>query len=342
MDLGRANLQNADLTQAQFLGCDLWAADFRGADLRGAYFHRSQLTEASFVGAKLDETSFLDSILDSANFEESDVRKVDFRRTYLRRANFTNSDLRGSLLTQADLTSAKIGGARFDDTVLSGTQLIDLDVTAIAASKPIHSGPSSVDYRTVIHSMRSPNIKHFLRSIGMPSVFIEYMLDCALSTTNNFAKQLMQSTFISYGGPDENFARKLYKALSAREVVTFFFPESATVGERINAEVYSKIQKHDRVLLICSKESLNRVGVINEIQETLDREAKEGAATLLLPITLDDYVLTGWKKKQPDLAERIGRRIIANFRGAKRAGAKFDSAVDRVIDALKKKRPTDQ
>lgn len=342
VDLGGANFQNADLTQAQFLGCDLWGADFRGADLRGAYFHRSQLTRASFLGAKLDGTSFIDSILDSSDFEAADLRKVDLQRAYLRHANLTKSDMRGALLTHADLTSAKIGGARFDDTRFDGTLLIDLDVTPIAASKPIHTGQSSADYRTIIHSMRSPNIKHFLRSIGMPWVFIEYMLDCAHSTTSEFARQLMQSTFISYGGPDEKFARKLYEALSAREVVTFFFPETSTVGERINTEVYRKIQEHDRVLLICSKESMNRVGVVNEIQETLDREAKEGAATLLLPIMLDDYVLTGWKERYPDLAERIGRRIIADFRGAKRAGVKFDRAVDRVIDALKKERPTNQ
>jgi len=78
--------------------------------------------------------------------------------------------------------------------------------------------------------------------------------------------------------------------------------------------------------------------VLNEIQETLDREARDGGATYLLPIMLDDYVLTGWRKSHPELAERVGRRIIGDFRGAKRSRQAFDAAVARVIDALKIKR----
>lgn len=148
----------------------------------------------------------------------------------------------------------------------------------------------------------------------------------------------MQSTFISYGGPDEAFARKLYDALRAHHVIVFFFPETALVGERIDNEVFRRIQEHDRVLLVCSRHSLNRPGVINEIQETLDREARDGGATYLLPIMIDDYVLTGWGKTQPELAERIGRRIVADFRKAKRSKNAFDAAMARVLNALKRKR----
>jgi hypothetical protein len=45
------------------------------------------------------------------------------------------------------------------------------------------------------------------------------------------------------------------------------------------------------VLLLCSRHSLNQKGVLNEIQETLAREARDGGASYLLPIMLDDYVL---------------------------------------------------
>ncbi|MGD0765688.1 MAG: hypothetical protein ABR978_05220, partial [Dehalococcoidia bacterium] len=58
-----------------------------------------------------------------------------------------------------------------------------------------------------------------------------------------------------------------------------------------------------------------------------------------LPITLDDYVFKGWKKKQPQLAERLSRRIIGDFRGARRNQQNFDTAVARLLDALKVKRP---
>jgi hypothetical protein len=53
---------------------------------------------------------------------------------------------------------------------------------------------------------------------------------------------------------------------------------------------------------------------------------------------IDDYVLNDWRKVQPDLAERLGRRIIADFRKARRSKAQFSLALDRVIDALKVRR----
>jgi hypothetical protein len=164
------------------------------------------------------------------------------------------------------------------------------------------------------------------------------MIDCARASGEPLLRSLMQSTFISYGGPDEAFARKLYEVLRSHGTIVFFFPETASVGGRIDDEVFRRIQEHDRVLLICSRNSLDRPGVLNEIQETLDREARDGGATYLLPIMLDDYVLSGWRKSHPKLAERVGRRIIGDFRGAKRSKRAFDAAVTRVIDALKTKR----
>jgi len=149
-------------------------------------------------------------------------------------------------------------------------------------------------------------------------------------------RMLMQSTFISYGGPDEDFARKVYDSLKKMDVVVFFFPETARLGERIDAEIFRRIQEHDRVLLICSKDSLERPGVTHEIRETLDREARDGGATYLLPITLDDYVFNGFRERHSDLGERLSRRIIGDFRGTKRNRAGFDKAMHRVVDALRK------
>lgn len=137
--------------------------------------------------------------------------------------------------------------------------------------------------------------------------------------------------------PDEDSVHLTQRFARTRTIV-FFFPETARVGERINTEVYRRLQDHDRVLLVCSRASLNRAGVINEIQETLDREARDGGATYLLPLMLDDYVLSEWRAVQPELAERIGRRIIADCRKAKRSNVEFAKAINRVIDALKVRR----
>lgn len=115
-------------------------------------------------------------------------------------------------------------------------------------------------------------------------------------------------------------------------------PGHPTIGERIDSEVYQRIQEHDRVILVCSSKSLNRPGVLHEIQETFDREACDGGATYLLPVTLDDYVFRGWRATHPVLAERVGRRVVGDFRGTARSKKRFDEALARLLDALITKR----
>lgn len=58
------------------------------------------------------------------------------------------------------------------------------------------------------------------------------------------------------------------------------------------------INKHDRMILICSKHSLDRPGVLNEIEEVLAREAREGGTAYLIRIRLDDYLF-----RQPLVAD---------------------------------------
>ena len=169
----------------------------------------------------------------------------------------------------------------------------------------------------------------------MPEVFVEYMVDCALSLKTEVFKML-QSTFISYGAPDEAFARKLYEALHRNGVTTFFFPEHAVPGDKLHRVMRAKVNELDRIVLVCSAASLVRSGVLNEIEETLTREARDGGAAYLIPITIDDYVFSAWKPPNPDTAQAVLARVVADFRGADTDPAKLQSALLRLISALKK------
>ena len=88
--------------------------------------------------------------------------------------------------------------------------------------------------------------------------------------------------------------------------------------------------------MVCSEASLVRPGVLNEIQETLAREARDGGASYLLPIALDDYVYTDFKTVQLDVAQRVLDRVVGDFRGTERDPEKFSIQVARVIDALRR------
>jgi hypothetical protein len=138
------------------------------------------------------------------------------------------SNLGNPTLDSAILKGAKLSGAR-----LSATYLFDLDVGPLCDAGGLkHAGPSSIDCRTVIKSYQHTGLPQFMIDCGVPEIFVTYMVDCARAVNEPILRSLLQSTFISYGGPDEAFARRVYKALRAHQVVTFFFPETATVGEK--------------------------------------------------------------------------------------------------------------
>ena len=147
----------------------------------------------------------------------------------------------------------------------------------------------------------------------MPEVFVEYMIDCARTLDPKGVFRMLQSTFISYGGPDTAFAQQLNDALLKNGVTTFFFAKDAVPGKKLHRLMREGVNEHDRVILVCSQASLDRPGVLNEVTETLQREARDGGKEYLIPITLDDYVFTGWKPEDPGIAQAIKDRVVADF-----------------------------
>jgi hypothetical protein len=97
------------------------------------------------------------------------------------------------------------------------------------------------------------------------------------------------------------------------------------------------VNEHDRVILICSRASLDRPGLINELEETLAREARDGGAEYLIPIRLDDYVIEGWQPDRDDLAQAVRDRVIADCRDHGDPD-KFRAEVAKLIAVLKKPR----
>lgn len=148
-------------------------------------------------------------------------------------------------------------------------------------------------------------------------------------------KNDIKSVFVSYGAPDEDFATKLNSALQNCGLQTFFFPQHAIPGQRLSRLMREGVNKYDRVILICSRNSLNRKGVENELEETLQREAREGGKSILIPVTIDDYVFSEWNPSHPDLAQTIRDRVIADFRDALENSEPFKKAVTRLVQGIK-------
>lgn len=333
-ELSNVNLSGAWLCETDFGEAALCGADLHGANLNSASFFHTDLNGADLHDAELCCVGFHEADLRDANLTGANLEAADLSQACLRGANLTGAELEGANFTGANLEAVAFGGARLYHTVLS-----DVDLESLCnANPPVHHvGPSIVDHRSIFRSLRSPGLKDFLVRTGMPEVVVEYMVDCARSLELDVFKML-QSTFISYGAPDEPFARKLYEALHRNGVTTFFFAEHAQPGEKLHRVMRKGINEYDRMLLICSKSSLDRKGVLNELEEILAREARDGGASYLIPIRLDSYVFTDWSPLNADLAQSVQDRVVADFEGADKDDAIFQAGLRKLIGVLRKRR----
>ncbi|WP_437666864.1 toll/interleukin-1 receptor domain-containing protein [Sorangium sp. So ce1182] len=331
--LSGANLSTADLLDAKLFRATLSRADLSRADLSDTHLVQADLTGANLFGANPAGADLLHAVLSGANLSSANLSDAN-----LTSADLTSANLFGARLLRANLTNANLDRSQFGRAILFGTLLLDVDLNPLCAADPPvrHEGRSHVDYEAILRSVLVPNLKDFLVRTGMPEVLAEYMVACALSLKTDIFKML-QSTFISYGAPDEPFARKLYEALHRNGVTAFFFPEHAEPGEKLHRMMRKGVNEHDRVILICSRHSLDRKGVMNELEEILTREARDGGASYLIPIRLDDYVFTGWKPKNADVAQAVRDRVVADFEGAEKDEAKFQAGLQKLIRALRKK-----
>ncbi|MGZ5435618.1 MAG: toll/interleukin-1 receptor domain-containing protein [Pyrinomonadaceae bacterium] len=346
--LDQSNLRRARLYGANLESASLVRANMRHVDLLGASLAGANLSHASLHTAKLTRANLNDTNLSGAILKFSNVSHASAVRANLEGANLVSASLAYARLSEANLTRAilrntnlkhaVLTGAIVNDTIVGGTMFLDVNLSGFCRGNVRHVAPSMVDFRSIIQSSREPLLKEFLLRTGMPDVFVEYMVACAYTLNPRLMFSLLQSTFISYGGPDELFARKLNDALQRRGVTTFFFKDDAPVGAKLHRVMRRGVNEHDRVILICSQNSLDRAGVINELEETLAREARDGGAEYLIPIRLDDYVFNGWNPTNADIAQAVRDRVVADFT-EHHIPRRFDDELAKLISALKKPKP---
>jgi len=323
---GEREFAGIDLTEANLCGINL-----AGVNLSGAEFMRADLTTANLSGANLRGASFWKANLNAVNLSNAVANSTLFSGANLFAAMLEGADLRGAILEGAILNEARIGGANFENCALGETFICNTNMSALVRQEVVtHRAPSSIDWRSVVRSLYEPRLKVFLQNAGFPELYAERMVYAAKELDPARASSLLLSTFISYGGPDELFAQRLNEALKRRGVTTFFFKDDAPPGERLHRVMRKGVNEHDRTILVCSESSLQRPGLLNELEETLAREARDGGQTHLIAIRLDNYVLTGWAPHNADLAQAVRDRVVADFRDP----VTFDDEVGKLFAVL--------
>ena len=308
-NLTKANLRGADLTSAKLYRADLTyakltKAKLRGAKLRGANLYRAKLTYAKLNNANLITADLRNANLSKADLSKADLRYTNFINTILIYTNFKNSDLKRTIFGLTDLSTCK-----------------GLDSVRV-------SGECVIDFQTLINS-KNKIPKNFLFKIGLPENYIDYLPDFYDETPLR-----LFPVFLSHSSGDKTFANKLYDALTVQKVRVWYDVHKLKPGDDILDSIDKGITTFDKMILVCSKDSLNSWWVEEELERIFEKERrfrKEHGKKfkLLIPITIDDSIF----KSKEAISRSIRKRSIGDFQewGDEE---KFDKALNDLIAAL--------
>jgi len=137
--------------------------------------------------------------------------------------------------------------------------------------------------------------------------------------------------FLCHSTRDTTFADKLYSDLLNRAVACWYFPEDANYGSKLWQEIDTRIKSCDKVIVVCSVNSLNSQPVLREIERTLQREDTE-KIDIMVPISIDNYLFDDWNhhRKSDILA-----KVIADFRGWQTKEL-YSASLSRLIAAMRR------
>jgi hypothetical protein len=295
-----ANLSGADLSRANLGGARLDKAKLDFASLHTTQLQGARLTGSSLVNSSLAFANFTAADLGDATLVDADLYSAILNGTHVAGADFTGAKLAGTIITEIDLSTAR------------GIDYL------------IHRGPSSIGIDTFYASGGNLPVQ-FMEGAGVPDSFIDYMPSLSRKPLDYF------SCFLSHSHHDAFFCQRLYADLRANHVRTWYFPEDATWGKTVWGEIDQTIRVYDKLVVICSSESLRSGPVLREIERALGKEDKVGR-DVLFPVRVDDYLFTGWDHER---RSDVLAKVVGDFSGWDRDAAKYESAFRRLLKALR-------
>lgn len=322
VDLSGAALAGANLRDANFGRADLRRADLSRADLSNANLSGANAAGADFSGAQLSGVKVIRADLTGANLSRADVRLA-----HLHEANLSRTDLRWASFRVSNLAEADLSGAELFETVFSDCNL--RGVSGLAELR--HHGASTIDHRTLAQSGRLP--EQFLRGAGMPAIWLDYLPSLVEDPL------LFYACCVFHAHQDGAFAKRLCESLQRAGVRVWPAVQDLPANGDLPLDTHQTLRVHDKALVVFSENSVSSDWVETAIERTLLREGfgpgnratGDAAAPLLIPIRIDDAILTsqrGW-------AARIRRtRPIADFTRWKEYDL-FGRGVDRLVEALR-------
>ena len=321
LDLRGAGLVGCNLAEANLAGANISTADLGFADLFKANLSRTNFVRTNLLRATLPLANFSYASLMEANLFACDLTLTKFPR-----ANLSKADR-----SFAHLLGANLAGTKFSNAIFESTSVSDCDLSACTGLETVqHLGPSTVGTDTLVLSFRSggnrlpPELEGFFRSSGVPEGLLRTVPTIVGAIT-------YYTCFICYGQPDYSFALTLREELLKKGVTSWLYSMDATPGQRTWSEIQQKRREADRMIVLCSLQSLVRDGAKKEIEEQIDEDPDK-----ILPVSLDD----DWK--QPGFQIMRGSRDLKPFLMDRNYAdfsdlSKYDESLERLLKGVRRK-----
>jgi hypothetical protein len=341
-DLRSLGLNEAPLARANFRWANLSRSSFKNADMSGAHFRRTDVKDTTLTGANLSRAhvtiaDFLWAQADGTLWDRAELLRVNFHQASLAGASFKDARVTQSLFVTVDLTGCDFSGMKSGDNVFA-----DCDLSSVRGLESVkHPSGSFVSLDTLARTLDSAGGKFtvdqeaFFVGAGVPKTLLDYLPSILEAEPIQFF-----SCFISYCDADEAFARRLHHDFRELGIRCWKYDVDALIGRGVWDNIDSAIRLHDKAIVICSRESLQRPGVLREIERALNREDElvrisadepHTDTDILVPIRLDSHVLRGWRhaRKADVTAKHIG-----DFRGWSDDRAVYAAAFSKLLHSL--------
>ena len=332
-DLAGAKLDGVDLEDANLAGSNLDGASLVGTNLSWSNLTWSEVREADLTGATLDESRLMETYFTRSIIRNARLIGVDAYWADVGGVDFTKSNFEGARWQSGTFADANLESVRCSNTIFAGCDLSQ----CLGLGSVSHDGPSFVDFHTLVRTLDgNASGKYtdeqmvFFSSAGIPRTMLEYLPGIIEENPIQF-----YSCFISFSSANNVFTAKLYDDLTAKGVSCWKYDESAVWGRSTWGNIDRAIKHYDKLIVICSEESLNSRAVLREISRALEKEAartKAGArdTDVLFPITIDNYLYDEWEHEyKADVLEKV----VGDFRVTER----YDENVERLVAALQPK-----
>lgn len=317
--LNNANLGEADLSGANLSETDLTNADLSGSHLVGADFCRAEITGVNFNGAVADHVDFWRASIHGCHITDASLTSTDFSDAQVWDTSFAFSDLGGAVFRNTGLVSVD-----FALSFIGATVFANIDFCETEGLESVHHhGPSTIGIDTIYKS-KGQIPESFLRGCGVPDELIKLIPSLTSQPIDYF------SCFLSHSSLDKSFCERLYNDLRGAHVRTWYFPEDAKWGNTVWGEIDRSIKVYDKLVVICSKNSLQSGPVLREIERALQREDREHK-NVLFPIAIDKYVFDEWDHPRRD---DVLAKVVGDFIGWDTDAAKYDDSFKRLLVEL--------